>query len=347
LGNHSGGTIATIGNIQVAASEARPSTERIDLEAQFAIAVEDAREAAQQVRALVASTHGFIASDEERGRGGTSVTRIELLVRVPTPEFGGFADRLAQVGRVEQRIVKVVDATLDERDLETILKNLDEAIARYKELLAKAATPADTLAAEREIERASSDRDRVGARLGWLRDRLARATVAIALQRQGPPQEEPVTVPHQMVGARPFGMLDFTDSGTVAYAGGGLTMRLPHSIGEPGRGLSLDVDILRGCCGSHPERSSGGFMVVGGWDLSSVDPRFSARRWFFPYVGGRVGVSELRDRLDFAAGAVVGVDVFRAGSFMIGAQSRFFLLVGNPDGPHGAVEPALTAEVGF
>jgi Domain of unknown function (DUF4349) len=329
----------------VAPGDAHPNGERIELEAQFALAVDEPRAAAVRLRALVTSMKGALASDEEHI--SDRQTRIQMLVRVPTSEFDAFAGRLGELGRVEQRVVKTVDAGLQERDLGVIFANLQESLAHYKALLTKATTPADTLAAEREIERASSDLDRVNVRLAWLRDRIARATVAITLEAPSPPKEDAIPVPYLLAGVRPFGMLDVTDSGTLAYAGGGLTLRWPHSTGDSGRGLSVDVDILRACCGSHPARSPSGFMVLAGWDLSSVDLSYSPRHWLIPYVGGRLGFSELRDRPDFVAGAVAGADVFRASSFVVGVQARFLLLVGNPDGPHGGLEPALTVEVGF
>jgi Domain of unknown function (DUF4349) len=329
----------------VAPGVAHPAGERIELEAQLAVAVAEPRAAAARLRAILAAMKGEVAADEEYVT--EHQTRVQLLVRVPTSEWDAFAARVAELGRVEQRVVKMVDAGLEERDLDAIVTNLEDALAHYKALLAKATTPADTLAAEREIERASSDLDRVKARLAWLRDRIARATVALTLQAPSPPKEDAIPVPYLMAGARPIALLDITDSGTLAYLGGGLTLRWPHATGDSGRGLSVDVDVLRACCGSLPARTPSGFMVLGGWDLSSVDLSYSARRWMIPYVGGRLGFSQLRDRSDFVAGAVAGIDVFRAASFVVGAQARFLLLVGNPDGPHGGIEPALTADVGF
>jgi hypothetical protein len=325
--------------------DARPNGERIELEAQFALAVAEPRAAADRLRALVTAMKGAIVSDEEHV--GERQMRIQLLVRVPTADFDAFAQRLGALGRVEQRVVKTVDASLQERDLAVIVTNLEEALAHYKALLGKATTPADTLAAEREIERASSDLDRVKARLAWLRDRIARATVAVTIEAPSPPKEDAIPVPYLLAGVRPFGMLDVTDSGTLGYLGGGLTLRWPHATGDNGRGLSVDVDVLRACCGAEPARSRSGFMVLAGWELASVDLANSPRRWFIPYVGGRLGFSELRDRPDFVAGAVGGIDVFRTASFVVGAQARVLLLVGNPDGPHAGIAPALTVEVGF
>lgn len=358
-GGMRGVTRALSGSLFGAASAARPGLagaavgpgdahangERIELEAQFALAVAEPRAAAERLRALVTAMKGAVVSDEEHV--GERQMRIQMLVRVPTADFDAFAARLAELGRVERRVVKTVDAALQERDLDVIVANLEQALAQYKALLAKATTPADTLAAEREIERASSDLDRVKARLVWLRDRIARATVAITLDAPSPPKEDAIAVPYLLAGVRPFGMLDITDSGTLGYLGGGLTLRWPHTAGDTGRGLSVDVDVLRACCGSQPARSTSGFMVLAGWDLASVDLSNSPRRWLIPYVGGRLGFSELRDRPDFVAGAVGGVDVFRTASFVVGAQARFLLLVGNPDGPHAGVQPAVTVDVGF
>ncbi|WP_394829350.1 DUF4349 domain-containing protein [Pendulispora albinea] len=347
--NPLGMPVAPIAPVAIQPGERRPTGERIELEAQFGIAVRDPRQAAKWVRDLVAASDGQIATDSESSSGRDDA-RIELLVRVPSSQFDAFAQRLVHVGRVELRNVKAVDAGPEERDLQVMIENLDVAIERYKLLLAKATTTADALAAEREIERASSDRDRIKARLTWLRDRIARATVAIALAAPSKPQlpgddSADGDASPMYIGVRPLALFDVRDSGTDAYAGGGFTFRLRGN--GRGRGLPVEVDLLRACCGSEPSRSGSGFMAQTGWDVWTRNFQSSKHRWLLPYAGVRLGFAMLQDRPDFLAGIVCGVDIFRSESISIGIQARGLMLAGNPDGPHFAIQPALTAELGF
>jgi hypothetical protein len=87
--------------------------------------------------------------------------------------------------------------------------------------------------------------------------------------------------------------------------------------------------------------------VLLGFDLFSEALESGRRRFFNPYLGLRAGVAQTQDRLDFAAAAVAGLEIVKTRAFALDLQTRLFALVGNPDGPHGAVEPSLGVDFGF
>jgi hypothetical protein len=190
--------------------------------------------------------------------------------------------------------------------------------------------------------------DRIRGRLEYMRDRASFATVAIALHQ---PREEPDISSgyqsHVAPGVRALSLIDVRQGGTNAYAGAAVTLRLPSAFAGGSRGLVLDVDVMRAALGATPERSDWAYDVLLGFDLYNEALGSGRRRWLNPYVGIRAGYSETQNRGDFAAVAVFGLELVKTRAFMLDVQAKVMALVGNPDGPHGAVAPSLGFDVGF
>jgi hypothetical protein len=66
-----------------------------------------------------------------------------------------------------------------------------------------------------------------------------------------------------------------------------------------------------------------------------------------PYLGARVGFAQTQDRGDFAAAGVFGLELFKTSALMIDLQARAMAMVGNPDGPHAAIQPSVGFDLGF
>lgn len=328
------------------AGEAAKEEEKIEREAQLAIEVKDVNESAARIAALVRSHDGTITKDQ-RSTGAQS-SSAEIIVRVPSAHFDAFTSELAGVGEIRNRSIKALDTTLEHRDLGILVANLEAALARYRDLLQKATDPLQVLAVERELERVRSDLDRIKGRLDFLRDRVARATVAIALHSpETLPDVQPGHRPQISSGLRALSFIDVRESGTSGYVGSGLTLRLPRSGGDNARGFILDVDVMRACCKARPERSNWAYDVLLGYDLYSESLQSGRRRWFNPYLGARVGFAQTQDRGDFAAAGVFGLEIFKTAALMIDVQVRAMAMVGNPDGPHAAAQPSLGFDLGF
>lgn len=319
--------------------------EKIEREAQLAIEVKDVSEAAARVLALARAHEGTITKDQ---RSSGSQSTAELLVRVPSAHFDAFVSELAGVGAVRNRNVRAVDVGIEHKDLTILVGNLEAALGRYRELLQRATEPMQVLAIERELERVRSDLDRVKGRLAFVTDRVARSTVAIGLHSPQPLPDVPSGQrPLVAPGLRGLSLVDVRESGTSGYFGTGLTLRLPRASGDSGRGLILDVDIMRACCKSTPERSDWAFDVLAGLDLYSESLQSGRRFWLNPYLGFRVGYAQTQNRGDFAAAGVFGLEILKTSSLMIDLQARAMALVGNPDGPHAAIQPSLGFDLGF
>jgi len=333
-------------SVALPGTEAAKEEEKIEREAQLAIEVKDVSEAAGRVLLLVRAHEGSVTKDQ---RTSGTQSNAELVVRVPSAQFDAFLAEVATVGEIRNRSIKAVDSSLEHKDLGILVDNLEAALARYRDLLQKATDPLQVLAVERELERVRSDLDRIKGRLAFLRDRVARATVAIALHSpEAPTDQLPFArKPQISSGVRALSFVDVRESGTSGYLGSGLTLRLPSSGGETARGLILDVDVMRACCKSTPDRSAWAYDILLGFDLYSDALQSGRRRWLNPYLGARVGFSQTQDRGDFAAAGVFGLEIFKTSALMIDVQARAMALVGNPDGPHAAVQPSLGFDLGF
>jgi hypothetical protein len=326
-------------------TDAAKEEDKIEREAQLAIQVKDMNEGAARVLALV-QLHGGTVTKDQRSTGAQSTA--EIIVRVPASQFDAFTNALATVGEIRNRSIKAVDSGLEQKDLGILVDNLEAALARYRALLDKATEPLQVLAVERELERVRSDLDRIKGRLTFLRDRVARATVAIALHSSEPQPEVPFArKPQISIGLRGSSLVDIRESGTSGYFGSGLSVRLPSSGGETARGFILDVDVMRACCKSRPERSAWAYDVLLGFDLYSDALQGGRRRWLNPYLGARVGFAQTQDRGDFAAAGVFGLEIFKTSALVIDAQARAMAMVGNPDGPHVGIQPSLGFDLGF
>ncbi len=354
LGGMSGAMGTTTGNAAPTSTPiALPSTdpakteEKIEREAQFALEVKDVTEAATRVVALARAHEGTITKDQ---RTSGSRSTAEILVRVPSAHFDAFNSELGAVGEIRNRNIRAVDVGIEHKDLTILVANLEAALTRYRDLLQRATEPMQVLAVERELERVRSDLDRVKGRLAYVTDRVARSTVAIALHSSEPPPDvapPSSTKPYIAPGLRGFSFVDVREGGTNSYFGTGLTIRLPHASGDHGRGTVLDVDVMKACCKSHPDRSAWAYNVLLGVDLYSEALKSGRRRWLNPYLGFRAGFSQTQNRGDFAAAGVFGLEIFKTSSLMIDLQVRAMALVGNPDGPHAAIQPSLGFDVGF
>jgi hypothetical protein len=107
------------------------------------------------------------------------------------------------------------------------------------------------------------------------------------------------------------------------------------------------VDVMRACCGTTPRRSDWAYDVLAGLDLFSESFESGQRRWLNPFLGLRLGVAQTQNWVDFAAAAVIGLEILKTRVLVIEAQVRPMALVGNPDGPHAAVQPLAGVDLGF
>lgn len=136
------------------------------------MAVFETRKAIDAVEKLAKDSGGYLVSRED--------TRIT--VRVPATKFDGTLDKVAKLGDLLHRNVNVQDVTAEYTDLSIRMRNLEVMRTRLEELLQKANKVEDALAVERELERVTSELERLKGRLKLLAELVSFSTITVEFQ---------------------------------------------------------------------------------------------------------------------------------------------------------------------
>jgi hypothetical protein len=326
--------------------------ETIDIEAALTIQIDDVALGAALVRGLVRDSQGVVILDN-RSSASEQRPQVDLQIRLPSPRFDPFFESLTKIGRVRAREVKTRDIGFDLRDTDVLLENLEAARRRYEEILQRANEVKDVLGVEAELERVRTNLDRTRAHLAWLRDRAARATISVRLFSSA--QTSSALEPSDATffpALRASSLLDVREGvAPTAYLGAGLSFRFLRLFGGRAdtttRGVMLDIDVVRACCGSQATRGAYAYSVLVGADYYSGFLGGGGRTWFNPYLGFRLGATDTDRRGDFAGGLVLGLEIFKTERTSLDLQARALGLVGNADGPHAAMLPSLGFSAAF
>lgn len=153
--------------------------ELIDLEAHLSVEVREAREAARAVRALTASAGGEVVN--EAFEDDASSSGSALSIRVPSERAEWLIARIGELGKLRSLKTQANELSRRIADADTVLDNLQGALARYQELLQHAQSAHEMTEIEKELERVRLSIDRVNTDLEWMKDRVARSTVYVQL----------------------------------------------------------------------------------------------------------------------------------------------------------------------
>ena len=168
-------TGATEGAVVDQASRARAETDRqLVRNAALAIKVEDDTDVPptlDQAQAMTESIGGYVAF---AGPG-------ELVLRIPDARLDEALDRLAALGEVERREIRVSDVTAEYTDLQIRLDNARALQDRLRALLADAESVQDVLAVERELARVTTEVERLEGQLRLLQNQVAFSTVRLTV----------------------------------------------------------------------------------------------------------------------------------------------------------------------
>lgn len=140
--------------------------------AEIAMAVFEVNVQLGRVEQIARDLGGFMAKRADRS----------ITIRVPASKFDEAVRRVEGVGDVIARNVTAQDITEEFHDLELRLKNARATQARLLELLAKASKVDEAVLVERELDRVSSEVERIEGRIKLLRDRAAFSTITVSFQ---------------------------------------------------------------------------------------------------------------------------------------------------------------------
>ncbi|HET7541529.1 MAG TPA: DUF4349 domain-containing protein, partial [Polyangiaceae bacterium] len=260
-----------------------------------------------------------------------------LSLRIPSAGVRQFVARLSEVGKVTSSSIETREVSRALSDAAVVQSNLEHAIARYEELLAKAANVAEATQLEAALMRVRTELARVKSDIEWSRDRVARSTVYVTLS---------LTPGHEYVepeakfypGLRATLLIDMpaTSSGaaTTSYAGGGLSLQWQ-------RIFDIDIDFLHDL--TNAQSSAVDFYVITlGTAFYSEYLGGGRRRTLNPYFGFRTGYAHAPGQGLFPLGGTLGLDLYKSERVLFGFEARAYAMIGREHGPDFVLEPALS-----
>ena len=117
------------------------------------------------------------------------MTDTSLRLRVPSKRFRKLMNQLEDLGGVQSRGVSALDVSEEFHDLQVELDNLEATRARVEKLLNQAKDLNQVLTIEKELQRITSEIDRIKGRMRLLSSQAAFSTISLALGER-PRQEE-------------------------------------------------------------------------------------------------------------------------------------------------------------
>lgn len=143
------------------------------------VEVEQVPPAAERATRLAQVMEGFVEN---------AVTREEktahLRLRIPSSRLAEALDSLAGLGKVTGRSLSEDDVTVQSVDLEARVASFRAARDKLRELLERAATVADAVAAQSELARVQAELDSLEGQLRMLQSSVTLAELTVTLNRR-------------------------------------------------------------------------------------------------------------------------------------------------------------------
>ena len=318
----------------------------LDIQGTLVVEVADVEEAVAEMRKLARKYSAQVTHDQTQRGGGRVTARLTL--RVPSAKIEELLPEIEAVGQILSRQITASDVTKQYLDTSLRLRNLEVTLARYEELLRRANTVQEMLTIEQHITRVRGEIEQLKGQMRYMQDRVARATLDIALQQ--PEDEEPELI------VRPEAK--FFPGVRLGYANDFWRKAAPNderltstSMWNFGLSLSfapeasIDLDVLRAT-----DRDSGGIdgavLTLGG-KIYSEFLGAGRRKFVEPYLNWRLGYARLRGFHEAAVGAGLGLDVFKNEFVTLSADARCLVLFASDIGAHALVQPVLGFNAGF
>jgi hypothetical protein len=310
----------------------------LDIEATLNIVVDQVSAAAAELRTIVRQRGGVLIEDVV---DESSYSNGRFLIRIASPGTDELMAAIERLGQLRTRNVNARDIGKQYKDAELQLENLNVAMARYEQILAKADAVADILSIERELTRLRGEIEQVKGNLRWMQDRASRSTIHVNLAStrlavaQGPLAPQAKLYP----GLRATFLEDLRGNSVhQGYLGGGLSFRA-------NREFSLDLDGLRRTSTGSPTKGLDVFLITMCGEAFSEFLGNGTRRFLNPYLGWRLGYARFEGKNEFALGATLGFELVKTRYVSVDLAARGIGLLGHS--AHFALEPDLTVSFAF
>ena len=149
------------------------------------LTVDDPRKAAGAVVALVEGLGGRVDARKEQTAAEGRDAFAQLTVRIPSDDLTSALAKLEDIGRVDQVDLSAQDVTGTAEDLDARIRALKLSVARMEDLLSRATTNADLIAAENALTERQANLESLQSQRARLAEQVALSTLDITLSTPG------------------------------------------------------------------------------------------------------------------------------------------------------------------
>ncbi len=157
---------------------------QVVVEGSVTLTVEQPRIAARDAAALVEQAGGHVQERVEQAGEEASQDTAWLVVRVPSDGLTQVLAELERLGRVDEVELTSNDVTAQAQDLDARIRALEISVGRLQDLLSRAQTTSDVVAAEQTLTERQSDLESLVSQRNRLADRVEMSTVRLMFQSE-------------------------------------------------------------------------------------------------------------------------------------------------------------------
>ncbi|WP_298457021.1 DUF4349 domain-containing protein [uncultured Cellulomonas sp.] len=179
-GAEGGAAVDTAGLGAPVADEQR----QVITEGTVVLTVDDPRAAVHDVAALVEQSGGRVQERVEQAATEEQPASARLVVRIPSDTLTPVLSELERLGTVEDVQLRSTDVTGQAQDLDARIRALQISVARLEDLLSRAESTADLVAAESSLTQRQSDLEALQSQRARLADQVQMSTLALELRAE-------------------------------------------------------------------------------------------------------------------------------------------------------------------
>ncbi|WP_051274931.1 DUF4349 domain-containing protein [Cellulomonas sp. URHD0024] len=143
--------------------------------------VDSPQKTAAAIVTLTEKAGGRVDDRTEHAATSQDVGTAELTIRLPASEVSGALDELRTLGTVDEIKLDAQDVTGAAQDLDARIHGLEISVARMEDLLNKATTSADVIAAESALSDRQTNLEQLKSERARLAEQVSLSTLTIAL----------------------------------------------------------------------------------------------------------------------------------------------------------------------
>ena len=173
-----------VGGDTAAVADGDDDGRQVVTEGSVTLTVERPRIAARDAAAIVEQAGGHVQERVEQAGDDVTEDTAWLVVRVPSDGLTRVLQELERLGRVDNVELTSNDVTAEAQDLGARIRALEISVARLEDLLSRAQSTADVVAAEQTLTERQSELESLQSQRNRLADRVEMSTVRLMFQSE-------------------------------------------------------------------------------------------------------------------------------------------------------------------